>query len=123
LRGLVANSLLGVLSITVLAPLTLCVNIPACSRREGEHHCMGKSMLQMDVGTSPAISSAETKCPYFPKVLAVNSHSQLGLSTSTAVFAGIVSHSALSPQTLSKYRVSLLRSHQKRGPPLSFVLS
>ena len=96
--------------------------LPACCRRDGKHHCMGKSMLQMDSGTSPAISSAQTKCPQFPKMLGVTSHGQLGLSTSTAIFAGIVSHPALSPQTLSNCRVSLLRSHQKRGPPLSFVL-
>ena len=96
--------------------------LPACCRRDGKHHCMGKSMLQMDIGTTPAVSAAQSKCPQFPKMLGVSSHSQLGLSTSTAVFAGIVSHPALSPQTLSNYRVSLLRSHQKRGPPLSFVL-
>jgi len=96
--------------------------LPACCRRDGKHHCMGKSMFQMDVGTSPAISSAQTKCPHFPTILAVNRHSQLGLTTSTAVFAGIVSHPALSPQTQSNYRVSLARSHQKRGPPLSFAL-
>jgi hypothetical protein len=96
--------------------------LPACCRRDGKHHCMGKISPAIDLGTAPLLSAAQTNCPRFPKMLTVNSHSQLGLSTSTAVFAEIVSHPALSPQTLSNYRVSLLRSHQKRGPPLSFVL-
>jgi len=96
--------------------------LPACCRRDGKHHCMGKTNAQIDVGAVPAVSGAQTKCPQFPKMLGVSSHNQLGLSTSSAVFAGIVSHPALSPQTLSNYRVSMLRSHQKRGPPQSFVL-
>ena len=123
-RTLSAILLTIVMGLPMAAPLFASgeKSLPACCRRDGKHRCMGKSMLQMDVGTSPAISSAQTMCPHFPKVLAVNSHSQLGLYTSTAVFAGIVSHPALSPQTQSNYRVSLLRSHQKRGPPLSFAL-
>jgi hypothetical protein len=97
--------------------------LPACCRRDGKHHCIGKTSAQIDVGSVPAVSGARTNCPQFPKMLGVTSHGQFGLSTSTAVFAEIVSHPALSPQTQSNYRVSLLRSHQKRGPPPSFVLS
>ena len=123
-RTLSAILLTIVMGLPMAAPLFASgeTALPACCRRNGEHHCMGKSMPQIDVGTAPAVSAAQTKCPQFPKMLGVSSHNQLGLSTSTAVFAGVVSHPALSPQTLSNYRVSMLRSHQKRGPPLSFVL-
>jgi len=96
--------------------------LPICCRRNGKHHCMAKMSHAMDLGTTPTVSLPQTKCPQFPKMLGVTSHGRLGFSTSTAVFAGIVSHPALSPQTQSNYRVSLLRSHQKRGPPPSFAL-
>jgi len=123
-RTLSAILLTIVMGLPMAAPLFASGEnaLPACCRRDGKHHCMGKMSPAIEVGTADVVSAAQTKCPQFPKMLGVSSHSQLGLNTSTAVFAGIVSHPALSPQTQSNYRVSLLRSHQKRGPPLSFVL-
>jgi len=57
-----------------------------------------------------------------PAAFTASVHTQAGLTISAAVYAGVVSHPALSPQAESNYRVSLVRSHQKRGPP-SAVLS
>jgi hypothetical protein len=124
MRTLSAILLTAVMGLPMAMPLFASgeTALPVCCRRDGKHHCMGKTSTQIDVGAVPAVSGAQTNCPQFPKVLGVTSHSQLGLSTSTAVFAGIISHPALSPQTQSNYRVSLLRSHQKRGPPPSSAL-
>lgn len=116
--------LLIVLGMPLGAPLLADVNVasvPACCRRDGKHHCM-KTEASTDTGEQPAFTRIETKCPQCPRALSPTVHSQLGLSLSASVFAEIVSHPALSPQTETSYRISLARSHQKRGPP-AIVLS
>jgi len=96
-------------------------NLPACCRRNGTHHCMLHAELRTDSDSNRAISRTEAKCPRFPQVMGITVHGQLGLSASASVFAAVISHPAVSPQTLSNYRISLVRSHQKRGPPNSVL--
>jgi len=94
-------------------------SVPACCRRSGKHQCMQMMLSSAGAGSQsmPAFSGAGMKCPLLPRVMASSSHRQVGLSTSAAVFAEIVSHPAVSPQSQCNYRVSLGRSHHKRGPP------
>jgi hypothetical protein len=92
--------------------------IAACCRRDGKHHCT-KTAVTSD-SALPTISQ-DMKCPMSPRAFTTPIHSHAGLATSAAVFAEVVSHPALSPQTLSNYRVSLMRSHQKRGPPTAVL--
>jgi hypothetical protein len=97
---------------------------PACCRSDGKHHCM---LADMDMSgsssdrsgfTAPSISE---RCPYGAKSVPSTSHSDWSLDTAQAVFAGVVAHPAVAPQTESKRRISADRSRQKRGPPASLL--
>jgi len=57
------------------------------------------------------------RCPYDLRALPGTPHPDWTLQTSAAVFAGIVAHPSIAPQTESKRRISADRSKQKRGPP------
>jgi len=118
LKTFVAILLSFLTGLPVAAPLyaTGKSSLPICCRRDGKHHCV-KVAGQENGDTNTSFSTVETKCPRFPQSMGLTVHCQPGLSTSSAVFAEIVSHPAIVPQTQSNYRVSLLRSHQKRGPP------
>jgi hypothetical protein len=95
-------------------------NLPACCRRNGKHHC---SMHEKNATQGHAFSAIAEKCPRCPQS---GTASPLPFSCSptlgSAVFAGLVSHPAVSPQTEASYRISYDRSRQKRGPP-SLILS
>lgn len=118
LSAIVLSILMG---LPIAAPLFASSEptLPACCRRNGKHHCMKPAGPAKESGSAPSISRTGMKCPQFPEMIGVTVHGQLGLCTSAAVFAEIISHPAVSPQTVSNYRVSLVRSHQKRGPPTS----
>ncbi|HSS96924.1 MAG TPA: hypothetical protein VLK33_07840 [Terriglobales bacterium] len=94
--------------------------IAACCRRDGKHHC-AQTARMAGYPNVPAFSQ-DMKCPMAPRAFTTPVHSQTGLTASAAVFAEIISHPAVSPQTLSNYRVSLMRSHQKRGPPATVLI-
>ena len=93
--------------------------LPACCRREGKHRCMHAAGSVIKSGSTPFLSSALTKCPNYPKALTVTAHSRVGLIAAAAVFAAVVSHPAIPPQTVCNCRISAARAHQKRGPPPS----
>jgi hypothetical protein len=96
------------------------LTIPLCCRKNGKHHCMMRSAQVSNSGT--VITAIAEKCPCCPQATTA---SQVRLCTpgiSEAVFAGLVRHPAVSPQTEASYRVSYDRSRQKRGPP-SLILS
>jgi hypothetical protein len=92
---------------------------PACCRRDGKHHCM---LVDMDMSGSSDRSgfnapSISEHCPYGAKSVPSASHPDWTLQTAQAVFAGVVAHPAVAPQTESKRRISAERSRHKRGPP------
>jgi hypothetical protein len=91
--------------------------LTACCRRDGKHHCMERADPRIEGGSAPSISRTKAKCPYFPQTMGVTVHGQMGLGADAAVFAEMIPHPAVPSQTLSNYRVSLVRSHPKRGPP------
>lgn len=92
--------------------------VPACCRRSGKHHCMSR------MNSNPAESvvvSVNDKCPCVPQAT-VASHVEFSApATGRAIYAGLVGHPAVSPQTEAGYRVSHFRSRQKRGPPAFFL--
>jgi hypothetical protein len=95
-------------------------NLSVCCRKNGKHHCM------MRMG-SPSVSGASVaaigeKCPYFPHSTVAGHVEAFTPTLSQAIFAGIVRHPVVSPQTEAGYRASHFRSRQKRGPP-SLLLS
>jgi hypothetical protein len=91
--------------------------LPACCRKTGKHRCMLR-MGSSDV----SFAAIGEKCPYSPHATAAMHVETFTPTLSQAIFAGIVRHPSVSPQTEAGYRASHLRSKQKRGPP-SFLLS
>lgn len=94
---------------------------PACCRRDGKHHCMLMEMETSSPGPQSGMSvkavTVSERCPYGLKSLPGTSHPDWTLQTAEAIFAGIVAHPSIAPQTESKRRISADRSRQKRGPP------
>jgi len=99
---------------------------PACCRRDGKHHCMLVEMPDTDraaslsstrSGTRVTAATVSERCPYGAKTLPGSAHPDWSLQTGEAIFAGVIAHPALAPQTESKRRISADRSRQKRGPP------
>jgi hypothetical protein len=91
--------------------------LPACCRRDGNHHC-----AMMATAVEPA---SETQAKSLPPVCPFRSQASLvafGMAyvpaSSSGYFAGLESHPAIHAQTFAALRVSEMRSHQKRGPPV-----
>jgi hypothetical protein len=89
--------------------------MPVCCRKEGKHRCM---MHRAEpIGSGASVATIAAKCPCAAQAT-VAWQPQFSPSTiRQAIFAGLVSHPAVAPQTEASYRVSYDRSRQKRGPP------
>jgi hypothetical protein len=92
--------------------------VPPCCRRTGKHHCMAR----MHSNTSEArVANVSAKCPYMPQATAAV-HVEFSVPPNRqAIYAGLIGHPTVSPQTEAGYRVSHFRSRQKRGPPALFL--
>jgi hypothetical protein len=114
--------LLVVFSLSLIAPALIAnsaSNVPACCRKDGQHHC---SMLNMGEQqgrpSGPEFKSLGSKCPFFLQGGAAPASGKLGtMSPSGVFFAAIVSHPTAHAQTQAQYRVSFSRAWQERGPP------
>jgi len=97
------------------------VSRPACCRKDGKHHCMlvdmESSSSVAQSGTRVTAATVSERCPYGSKSLPGATHPDWSLQLSEAIYAGIVAHPSIAPQTESKRRISADRSRQKRGPP------
>ncbi len=89
-------------------------SLPACCRRGGQHHC--DLMGDPSSDNKSAISIRE-KCPYSPAALSVVVLPSFAPPTSAAIFAEVMQHASVAPQTDARRRISFDRSRQKRGPP------
>jgi hypothetical protein len=119
MRRLFTIAIALLLSFTLAAPLfgaSASTTLPACCRRSGAHHCMGRMVT--DPGPGREFSAIPNRCPRFPIAsTAPQTHSFVpnrSLSTGIPLFTRPM---AL-PQTEARYRVSFARSRQKRGPPV-----
>ena len=123
-RRLLAISLLLLFNFPLISPLFALTanaeaNLPACCRRAGAHHC-SMSMERPGQLAGQAGAKAATvreRCPYLPKALPCIGNAHFTLDTASAVFAGVVAHPASVPQIRAMRRISVSRSHLKRGPP------
>jgi hypothetical protein len=68
-----------------------------------------------------SLSTLQPRCPAYPAVVTQVRHSNLSLHRASLIFAGIVSHPTIKPQTHARARVALDRSRQKRGPPPNLI--
>jgi hypothetical protein len=89
--------------------------LPACCRRAGKHHCMMAASGVAESGV--VLKTVQERCPYFPKNAPGIGGNYCAPPPSGSVIAPIFSHPTAKPQTEARYRVSLLRGWQKRGPP------
>jgi hypothetical protein len=116
--------LLLVFSLPLISPLFALAagsdaNLPACCRRNGAHHCT--SMTRALPGAGVNLSAMPQCCPAYPAIAAPAPHGHLSFQAESLIFAEIVSHPAIKPQTEARARVALDRSRQKRGPPLDLL--
>lgn len=128
LRRLLSIFLVAMFGLPLVSPLLALTaksesNLPACCRKNGQHHCM------MSVGDrallakhAPLFRAPVEKCPYCPAAVAMVHGDTFVPPVGKAIFAGLMAHPAVAAQAESKLRISLSRSRQKRGPPPSFAL-
>jgi len=94
-------------------------NLPACCRRDGKHHC---GMMAPGIADAwPAglvVRAVRIKCPFFPNSAVVPESGPALPVVSQATDVSIISQIADQAQVEAGYRISLNRSHRKRGPPI-----
>ena len=88
--------------------------LPACCRRDGRHHC---ALSAEELTQGSGMHTVTEKCPYTPAAPAVVVLPSFTPSPAATIFAGLIHHPAISPQTEAQLRVSFDRVRQKRGPP------
>lgn len=91
--------------------------LPACCRRDGEHHCAMLAASEEASGTQ--VKAESPVCPFHSQATAAAVAIAYLPTSSAAQFAGLESHPAIHEQVHACRRVSEARSHQKRGPPLT----
>ena len=121
MRRVIAISLMMLFSWTLIAPLFAFdadAKLPACCRRNGKHHCMMR-MVEQRSGRQKGFTSVSERCPCFPAAICVVFSPIAKLEAGGQFYADIDRHPVLAPLTEALYRISSLRSHHKRGPPLA----
>jgi len=115
-----AISLLAAIGFSLIAPGVLLdaeSNLPACCRRNGAHRCT----MNMDApapSSGTALQAIRQNCPWFPLAIATPARSDTAMpAPAAAIFAALIGAPSIQVQAEAHYRVSLSRSHQKRGPP------
>jgi hypothetical protein len=97
-------------------------NLPACCRRNGAHHCTKITSPANSSGSGLSFSAIPPRCPAYPAAVTPVRHGDLSFHAASLIFAGIVSHPVIKPQTEARARVALDLSRQKRGPPPTILL-
>jgi hypothetical protein len=125
-RRLVGITLLLLFSLPLISPLLALaassdVNLPACCRRNGAHHCVMKTQRTELSGPGTSLSAIPQRCPAYPAMVTSARHGDLSFYTASLIFAEVVSHPSVKGQTDARARVALDRSRQKRGPPTDLL--
>jgi len=118
--------LLLVFSLPLISPVLALAasseaNLPACCRRNGAHRCTSMTQSPQLAGAATSLSTIPQRCPARPAAVAPVQHHDLSFQAASLLFAEIVSHPAVKPQTLARARVALDISRQKRGPPTDLL--
>jgi hypothetical protein len=124
MRKLIAIALLAVFGLPFAYPLFALTpksegNLPACCRRNGQHHCM-MSMAERNRLESheSAFSAPLEKCPYCPAaILSIHHPAGFVPPSEQVIYAGLAGHPAGVAQAECKRRISADRARGKRGPP------
>jgi len=121
-RRVLSFTLLLLFSLPLISPVLALTagsdaNLPPCCRRNGAHHCTSMTRSPQLPGSGVSLSTIPQHCPAYPPVVTSARHGDLSIHTASLIFAGIVSHPTVKPQTQARARVALDISRQKRGPP------
>jgi hypothetical protein len=124
MRRALGMLLLVVFSLPLIAPALAPAPdesaLPACCRRNGEHHC---TMTGMTATIPPRYRSVSAKCPFDPfagfGLMLPHAFSAQAALTTIAQAGGTA---ALVRDAETGYRVSYHRARQKRGPPSLLTL-
>ncbi len=124
MRRVLSFTLLLLFSLPLISPVlaltvTSDANLPACCRRNGAHHCT--RLIHSTESSGPSLSAIRQHCPAYPAVVTSARHGDLSFHAASLIFAGIVSHPTVKPQTQARARVALDLSRQKRGPPTDLL--
>ena len=125
MRRVLSFTLLLLFSFPLISPLLALTagtdaGLPACCRRNGAHHCTRTTHL-VDPAAGTNLSALPQHCPAYPAVVTSARHGDLSFPTASLIFAGVVSHPTVKPQTHARARVALDVSRQKRGPPTDLL--
>jgi hypothetical protein len=120
MRRVLAILLLAVFSLPLVAPAFASApdesTLPACCRRNGEHHCVMPGMVTANV--PPRYRSVSAKCPVAPFAgIALMLPHVFAAHTAPASVIPAASPAALVREAEAGYRISFERARQKRGPP------
>jgi hypothetical protein len=118
-RALVIFLLAG-FSLPLIAPLFTPgqdeASLPACCRRNGQHHCMMAATMMGRLPSGP--STVTEKCPYAPFAgLALMLPHAFALRGEAGLIGHSIASAALVRDAEAGYRISADRTRQKRGPP------
>jgi hypothetical protein len=119
MRRTLAVAIAVLISLPLLAPffaLGSSTAVPACCRRNGQHHCMG-GMMQMP-GSNQGASIIGPRCPRFPIAFMIPQMPGFVADNEGEIGADLFVRPTALPQTEARYRIAFARSRQKRGPPV-----
>jgi len=119
MRRAISLSLMMLFSWMLIAPLLAPdaeASLPACCRRNGKHHCMMHGMVRLKAKGS-GLASVSEKCPCLPDSTGVIHSAKFLPETARQFYTAVVDQTTSAPETPVSFRITSLRSHQKRGPP------
>ena len=121
MRRVPAILLLAVFSLSLIGPALFAdtdTNLPACCRRDGQHHCDMMS-TRTDSASDLSMHTSARRCPFFPKTGALLPHAGPALPTaSQSLSAVLLVDRHISAHKEPGHPVALALSHHKRGPPV-----
>ena len=123
MRRALSTLLLLVFSLPVVAPPFISADVesalPACCRRHGAHHC---ALSNLSVAVSSHFQAIAPTCPYSgighgPLMLPHAFVPRTSVRIASAELPG-----AVIADVEAGYRISSIRTRQKRGPPAASLL-
>jgi hypothetical protein len=126
MRRAVAISLMMLFSWTLTAPL-LTLDAEAnhcacCCCRNSKHRCMCRTHRKaQQAGNQKGFTTVTEKCPCPPTSACTVNTPAYKPEAAERFYAVVVFHPARAPRSEAFSRISFLRSHPKRGPPVSLA--
>jgi hypothetical protein len=117
MRRLLSMLLMAVLGLPLVASAfggARAMQLPACCRRGGAHHCMEMADMGSAANDKPALRMT---CPAFPRGAASVATGVWSLVAVGTASGELVTQPAVVGQVEAGYRISFGRARQKRGPP------